>query len=76
MRQENDVRIENGFDAFDDLYQKKFIGHRHNSMDRNRFHSKFHNDITSTVRNKERASDGALNVYNDIFHNYPPFANR
>ena len=76
MRREHDVRAEHGFDAFDELYQKRFTGNRHNSMDRHRFHNKFHNDVTSTIRNKDRSSDGALNVYNDIFHNYPPFANR
>ena len=58
------------------MYQKKFEDHRYNSTERNRFYSKFHNEITSAIRNKDRASDGALNLYNDMFHNHPPFANR
>ena len=67
---------EQGMDVYDDIYQKKFVANRNNSIDRSRFHSKFQNDITSSMRKKDRASDGALNVYNDLFHNYPPFTNR
>ena len=67
---------EQGLDVYDDIYQKKFIANRNNSIDRSRFHSKFQNDITSSMRKKDRQSDGALNVYNDLFHNYPPFTNR
>ena len=75
-RHENEARLYNGYDDGEEIYTKKFVGHRHNSMERSRFQSKFHNEITSSIRNKDRASDGALNLYNDIFHNYPPFANR
>ena len=58
---------EQGLDVYDDIYQKKYIGNRNNSIDRSRYHSKFQNDITSSMRKKDRASDGALNVYNDLF---------
>ena len=74
--QENDARVNNGFGDFEEIYQKKYIGNRYNSVERSRSHSRFHNDMPSAIKAKARASDGALNVYNDIFHNYPPFANR
>ena len=72
---EDDARVYNEYDDGEEIYQKKFVGHRHNSMERSRFQSKFQNNINSSMRNRDRASDGALNLYNDIFHNYPPFAN-
>ena len=74
--QENDARVNNGYGDFEEIYQKKYIGNRYNSVERSRSHSRFHNDMPSAIKAKARASDGALNVYNDIFHNYPPFANR